>query len=501
MRAVETELTVGLAGEAGQACVALREGSRIVSVCEQERVTRVRGAGFNYTGMPDEALDLVLQRAGRSRTDISQFVFVEEDGRPKRKGETCIDHHRASASTSYLSSPFTSAAIVVCDRELPKVSVWQAKGSELIRVDWPWEGPGFSDLYTSCSRLLCFPAGGEQRFEALARLNPGHREKQIEKLLQMSEAGITVKDGWESWIEDTLHSRESDLEGRSRLAAALQNRIGELLLIFLARVREVTRAEHLCLGGSLFYHSSMNTLVRTSELFSRVFVPVNPGNAGLSVGLVLQEAGPRRLSPFLGPAYGTAEIKATLESCKLPYKHLVNDSDSINIAVEALKNGLLVGWYEGAMEWGPRALGARSILANPFAPYVLDNLNHFLKQRKPWRGYALSALPKVVDQYFSGPSESPFMECDFRARDAERFAHVLASPNASVRVQIVGADCPAGFKSLLEAFGNVTGIPCLVNTSFNGFHEPIVCTPRDAIRVFYGTGIDVLLLDRFVLTK
>ena len=113
----------------------------------------------------------------------------------------------------------------------------------------------------------------------------------------------------------------------------------------------------------------------------------------------------------------------------------------------------------------------------------------------------MSALPEVIDQYFSGPSESPFMECDFRGRDAETFAHVLASPDASFRLQIVDSDCPAGFRSLLKAFGNATGIPCVVNTSFNGFHEPIVCTPRDAIRVFYGTGIDVLLMDRFVLTK
>jgi carbamoyltransferase len=243
-------------------------------------------------------------------------------------------------------------------------------------------------------------------------------------------------------------------------------------------------------------------MVRSSGLFSRVFVPVNPGNAGLAVGAVLHErrSAPTLLSPFLGPAYTLSEIKATLDNCKLPY-NLVTESAAVDTAIEALRGGRLVGWYEGAMEWGPRALGARSILANPFAPYVLENLNNFLKRREPWRGYALSTLDSAVGEHFSGPAEAPFMECDFRPRDVEKFRHVLPSPKAGIRVHVAGQEAPAGFRRLLAAFGASSGIPCVVNTSFNGFHEPIVCSPRDAIRVFFGSGIDVLILDRFVLTK
>src|SRR5262249_54240559 len=157
--------------------------------------------------------------------------------------------------------------------------------------------------------------------------------------------------------------------------------------------------------------------------------------------------------------------------------------------------GRLVGWYEGAMEWGQRALGARSILANPFAPYVLENLNRFLKHREPWRGYALSALKTSVDTYFEGPAEAPFMECDFRCRDVEKFRPVLPSTKAAIRVHAAAEGSPPGFRKLLQSFGQLSGIPCVVNTSFNGFHEPIVCSPRDAIRVFYSTGLDLLVLD------
>ena len=153
------------------------------------------------------------------------------------------------------------------------------------------------------------------------------------------------------------------------------------------------------------------------------------------------------------------------------------------------------------MEWGPRALGARSILANPFSPYVLENLNRFLKRREPWRGYSLSTLPEVARDYFAGPAEAPFMECDYRPCDRERFRSVMPSPAAHIRLHVLDHSGSARYRSLLQAFGSTTGAACLVNTSFNGFHEPIVCTPRDAVRVFFGSGLDVLVLDRFVLTK
>jgi carbamoyltransferase len=242
--------------------------------------------------------------------------------------------------------------------------------------------------------------------------------------------------------------------------------------------------------------------VRTSGLFARVFVPVNPGNAGLSVGTALQQSGctPKRLSPFLGPAYTEGEIKAALENCKLPYTW-ISESDAVGMAVDVLEQGKLIGWYEGALEWGPRALGARSILANPFSPYVLENLNRFLKAREPWRGYAVSILESEAGKHFSGPDEAPFMECDFRPLDLERFRHVLPTEQAALRVHTAGNETPPRFQNVLRSFGQQTGIPCLVNTSFNGFHEPIVCSPRDAIRVFYGSGIDILFLGSFVLMK
>src|SRR5207248_2799743 len=202
----------------------------------------------------------------------------------------------------------------------------------------------------------------------------------------------------------------------------------------------------------------------------------------------------------LGPSYSLEEIKATLDNCKITYEW-VSEANTISVAVKALQKGRMIAWFEGPMEWGPRALGARSILASPFGPHVLENLNHFLKQRETWRGYALSGLESTVSEHFDGPASSPFMECDYAPRDRKLFRHILPGPKATVRVHTVGSNGPPRFRALLEAFGDVAGIPILVNTSYNGFREPIVCTPRDAVRVFFGAGVDTLVLDHFVTNK
>jgi carbamoyltransferase len=132
---------------------------------------------------------------------------------------------------------------------------------------------------------------------------------------------------------------------------------------------------------------------------------------------------------------------------------------------------------------------------------VLENLNRFLKHREPWRGYALSGLDDDVHRLFEGPVSAPFMECDYVPRDREKFRHVLPHENAAIRAQTVDASAPRPFRDLLRTFGQATGASVLVNTSFNGFSEPIVCSPRDAVRVFYGTGLDLLVLDSFVIAK
>jgi carbamoyltransferase len=495
-------MTAGIGGGIRHGSVALVEGSQVVGVCEQERVTRVRNAGFNPGGLPDEALDLLLQRLGRTRVDIGRCVLAETDSSAgEEPAFDRIEHHRAHASAAYLTSPFSSAAIVVCDHEAPKVSVWEGRGASIERLEWPWIGPGFADVYSNCARAFGL---GDQRFEALARLRPDARDDWPTELLVMDGTSRLAVD---SRLSQVLGARLADCHERvtsstAAIAAAVQGRIGAVFLDFLTHVRKRTSCEHLCLAGSFFYHSSMNTLAKRAGLFADVFVPIDPGNAGLAVGAALHAdtCAPYPVSPFLGPTYSPYETKEVLDNCKLQYSW--ESEGTINqIVVDALRKGRLVGWFQGAMEWGPRALGARSILANPFLPFTLENLNHFLKQREPWRGYALSGLEEAVPACFDGPDIAPFMECDYTPRDSERFAHALPSPVAAIRLHTLRRGTLPRFRRLLEAFGASVGLPFLVNTSFNGLNEPIVCSPRDAVRVFYGSGLDLLVIDQFVLQK
>jgi carbamoyltransferase len=193
------------------------------------------------------------------------------------------------------------------------------------------------------------------------------------------------------------------------------------------------------------------------------------------------------------------DIKACLDNCKLSYDYL-SETAVIDQTVDALRRGHLVGWFQGRMEWGHRALGNRSILASPLSPYALDNLNVFLKQRERHRVYGLSVREEDLGRYFIGSSRSRYTEYEYQLVDPQVFRHVVPTGVTRVRVQTVDDTAPF-FSSLHRAFHDETGVGALLNTSFNGFNEPIVCSPRDAIRVFFGSGLDMLVLGPFVLRK
>ena len=497
-----TDLWAGLGGIRQNACVALCTNDEILGICEQERITRVRAAGFNQTGLPDEAFDELLRRAGRERRELTGYAFGGDVAPSADLDFVPVGDHFAHACSAYLSSPFESATIVVCDLEAPQVSVWDGDSGTVSRVDWPWEGIGFAGLYARCAEALGFTSQGrEQRMEALARLNPTPADRAARALFSLEPTHLRLTPGWHSTVQECA-ARNRHYESASIIAARLQSRIGELLIDFLSEVRRRVPRGRLCVGGSLFQNSYFNAQVKLHSAFEDVFVPISPGNAGNAVGAAFHASGLRRqpVTPFLGPAYRSEEIKATLDNCKLTYIW-ASESDTIAMTVAALQKGQIVGWFDGRMEWGPRALGARSIIANPFAPYVLENLNRFLKQRDAWRGYAVSAIDAAVHVHFDGPRVSPFMDSDYVPRDRFRFRHILPGPHAAVRVHTVDPAAPPRFRALLQAFGDAAGVPVLVNTSFNGFREPIVCSPRDAVRVFFGSGIDMLVLDQFIISK
>jgi len=500
---------LGVAGATRNAALALCNEGRIVGVCERERVTRTRRAALRPGHLPTETLNALLQIGNCSRQDIGTFAVAESAIRLGESSVQYVDHHYAHAATAFYSSPYSSATIVVCDRRsLPELTVWAGDASGIQQLDFAWAGPAFATVYSLAAEALGFSRDGdEHRLEALARVgehrcNPGvasiaHRENRLEvpEHFQASIEAIVGRNG--SSVSDTV---------KASLAEQVQRHVGDLLLQTVAAIQARFGGEHLCLAGGLFYNSYLTTLLAQSGLYAETFVPANPGNAGVAVGAALtiaarEQSLARRetLSPFLGPEFTPQEIKATLDNCKLSYDYLRN-GQLIDRTVTALAKGQLVGWFQGRMEWGTRALGHRSILASPVAPYVLENLNVFLKHREPHRTYSVAICQEDLPRFFKGPAKSEFMEYEFDVLDRELLRPLLPANASRLRVQTVDESAGA-FYQLIRAFGDLTGVPMVVNTSFNGFNEPMVCNPRDAVRVFYGTGLDLAILDSLVLQK
>jgi carbamoyltransferase len=499
---------VGIAGERRNAASAVCVDGQVAAVCEQERVTRIRRAGVPPGGLPAEAVDCVLRVARGRASDVETYAVAEAGIElPPDLPVARFDHHFAHAATAFWSSPFDDAVVLVCDRQGPRgMSLWTADGNGLSERPVPWDGPGLAAVYSETAEAFGFGAdGNEHRIEALARLGGGACTCAAEALLEWKDGSLRVHAGYKARVADMVGSNGhvAPLMRQAEIAGGIQRHLGDLLLDTLRRVKADAGGRRLCLSGGLFYNTYFTTLVAESGIYEETFVPVNPGNAGVAVGAALAASRTRTrtapLSPFLGPEYDPAEVKAVLDNCKLSYDY-VNDEELIGHAVAALAKGQLVGWFQGRMEWGARALGHRSILASPASPYTLENLNLYLKKREPHRSYSVSVCEEDAPRYFDGPPSSPFMEFEYRVKAQDALRLLMPLNTTRLRVQTVG-ERPAPFRRLLKAFGSATGVPILVNTSFNGFHEPIVCTPRDAVRVFYGSGLDLAAIGNFILRK
>ena len=501
-------IAVGLSGARQNAAVAVCVDGALLAFCEQERVTRVRRAAA-AGALPAEALEVALRAAGcAGSAGVMTYATADDVRVPVGVPLLSLDHHAGHAAAAFRLSSYEAAAVLVCDRRKP-LSVWQASPGALVERTWAASSDGLARLYSEGAGLFGFGSGQEHELEGLARLDTGAEASRLEELIVYRDGSLWASAAWKEHIADWLAAGPPhDLRHRARVASALQRRLGDLLVSIAADVREHIGLGRLCLGGGLFYNTYFTTRVRQSGLFDDVSTPPNPGNAGTAIGAAFSAfdapVSGGAISPFLGPAYDAEAIKRTLDNCKLSYEHL-DDGDVVDMTARALARGQLVGWFQGRMEWGHRALGNRSILANPLSPYVLDNLNVYLKHRPRHRAYGVSVREEDAARFFAGPPTSRFMEYDYAPLDPDALRFVMPEGATTLRVQTVparpGDEATARFRLLHERFGQASGLPVLVNTSFNGFAEPMVCSPRDAIRVFFGTGLDLLVLDRFVLRK
>jgi carbamoyltransferase len=296
------------------------------------------------------------------------------------------------------------------------------------------------------------------------------------------------------------------------VAASLQAHLEDVLCEIAARQREKSGEENLCLAGGVALNSLAMSEIERRAGFQRVFVQPAAGNAGCAIGAALslwheqldnRERAYQMQHLFLGPQFGDEEIKSVLDNCKISYEYLLTEDKLIAEVARLLAQGKIVGWFRGAMEFGGRALGARSILASPTSAMMRDNLNTFIKHREDFRPFS-AAVPEERLSEFCEPSHlHRFLEGVSRAR-AEAAARIPAAVfgRGLVRMHGVNRRANATFWKLLGKFGEANqDTPVLLNTSFNLFGEPVVSTPREAVRGFYCSGIDCLAIGNFLVRK
>ena len=508
----------GLMDDSAGACI-VRDG-KVLAAVEQKKLQRPHREGT----LPEAAITACLDMAKASADSVDVVAVA----RPFASGPgfhlrvralfpnaqlMVVDHHMAHAASAFYPSGFSQATVLTFDRggDFRCGAKWHASEGDL-RLDREFHFPdSIGDLYSRVTELLAFiPRADEHKVQWLAtagtdRFVPLFKEIFDGERMRIYPAYTDTQRSrqglWSAKMFEGLGLKDGDTPPdalKADIAYAVQQTVEQ------AVIEIAGTGENLCLAGGLFFNALLVAALERSGNFKNVFVQPAAGNAGTALGAAF--AAWKRPADIgnlcLGPDFSPEENKKVLENCKLRFQYLLTTDELISHAVELLGDNRIVAWMQGRMEFGARALGNRSILASPRNPYSTENLNVFIKHREPFRKFAASVPAELAAEYFDVGSNSRFLATvgNVKAAYRETFASAILG-DGLVRVHTVTrADNPL-YHRLLLAAGEATGLPVLYNTSFNLFGDPLVCTPRDAVRSFYSSGIDALFVGNFLLQK
>jgi carbamoyltransferase len=319
---------------------------------------------------------------------------------------------------------------------------------------------------------------------------------------------------WTELVEELTGRQNAPLPANSyrrNMAHSLQQRLEQTALALAESIRREYRVDALCLAGGVALNSLLVSKLEREGGYRHIFVQPAAGNAGCSLGATLllwhnqlDQREPEKLEHlFLGPEYTDQQVKPVLDNCKLPYRYIVSDEKLLEVVAELLCCGNIVAWVQGRAEFGPRSLGSRSVIASPLLAHMKENLNLFVKHRETYRPFAASVTEEKAPEFFDGCSPlSNFLLTVSRIRnDKRRLIPAAWFSDGLARVHTVSRKTNPLFWRLLNKFEEKTGVPVLLNTSFNLMGEPIVCTPREAVRSYCCSGIDALVVNHFLLQK
>ncbi len=469
------------------------------------------------------------------------------------------EHHLSHAASAFYPSPFEEAAILTIDGvgEWATASISKGNGRSISLIKELNFPHSLGLLYSAFTYFLGFKVNsGEYKLMGLAPYGISGSErvntyKQIiyDRLITLHEDGsiwlnqsyfsyttglrMVPDKKWESLFGMPRRTDEGDLSPeQADLALAIQQVTEEIVLKMAQHAKDITGANKLCMAGGVALNCVANGLLHRSGIFDELYIQPAAGDAGGALGAALaahhiyfeQERrveGDQMKGSYLGPSYGAHEIKRALKPFQA-VTHQYQRPELYEVVAQHLEQGMVVGWFQGRMEFGPRALGARSILGDPRRSDMQKKLNLKIKYRESFRPFAPSVLPEDAKEYFGLNHPSPYMLLVYPVQERHRNevpedfnqmslrdklaversdVPAITHIDFSARVQTVHAEFNADYSALLEAFKAKTGVGVLINTSFNVRGEPIVCTPSDAYACFMDTEMDVLVLDDYVLLK
>lgn len=470
-----------------------------------------------------------LERASQEWKEL--FRLQQELSRRVEPGAgrpVFLDHHLCHAASSFLVSPFERAAILVVDgaSEADTTLLAAGEGNQITVLERTPLPHSLGQFYAAMTAFLGFrpdqdeyivmglASSGEPTFapslsREILRLLPGGRFELNTRLLDfhLARTGYFVEEfirlfGPQRRPHDDITQRHRDL------AASAQLVLEDTLLHVGRRLRALTQATSLCLAGGVAYNCVANGRLRAELGFDHVYVPPAAGDSGAALGAALwwtarrAKATVRVVLPdaYLGPQYDEPAYRAALLEAGLVAEYLPDDRLYERVASE-LANGRLVFWYQGRMEWGPRALGNRSLLADPRREDMRQLINSKVKCREAFRPFAPSVPADRAEEFFDVPAPSPFMQFTVRVKaTAKGILPAVTHVDGTARVQTVTREANPRFYDLLTVFGRLTGVPVLLNTSFN-VQEPIVCSPDEAVRCFQRTQVDWLVLGNLLVGR
>lgn len=436
-----------------------------------------------------------------------------------------IDHHLAHAASAFLVSPYDDAAILVVDgiAEVASTALYAGTANRIALLDTISYPHSLGFFWEKLSKFLGFSEYDAYKVMGLAAYGrPEPLLPVFNQLIQSDPEGgyfrvdpqilkFRVEDY--SGLERILGQRrrpDTEIEERhANIAAALQKVTEDVLLDLGHALYRQYPSENLCIAGGVALNCLANRVLQERGPFSQIYIQPAAHDGGTAIGaayaiwhqILDQPRGYVMRDPYLGPCYSQAEIRQALDAAQVEYSY---HADIEQVAARLLADGHKLGWFQGRLEIGPRALGNRSLLADPRDPTMKERLNTDVKHRETFRPFAPSVLAERAEEWFAMPKASPstdFMLFAYHVHaDKRALIPAVTHADGTSRIQTVRTETNPRYHRLISAFESLTGVPLLLNTSFND-NEPIVCSPANAVNTFLKTGIDYLAIDNFLVSK